>query len=142
MTTEKDKLIQFVIKLIELTQDGKINWYARSDSSISSFVPSPSPVYETSTKYGDKHFRLYYKRANVVIGTSSPPSGAGFKSILGKQEQDIYPSGICLEIIDDAGNNLWTFPEVSGLSDLYEAVRYRVAGVKSIIDSVLGEKKD
>ncbi len=47
-----------------------------------------------------------------------------------------------LEIIDDAGNNLWTFPNVSGLSDLYDAVRYRVAGVKGIIDSVLGEKKD
>ncbi len=68
MTTEYDKLIQFVSKLIELTQDGKISWFAQPYSSIFPLGTSSDPVYETSTKYDNKRFRLY-RRANVVIRT-------------------------------------------------------------------------
>lgn len=45
-----------------------------------------------------------------------------------------YPD---LEIIDDNGTTLWTFPQVSGLNDLLSSVRYQTADVKSLLDDII-----
>lgn len=44
-----------------------------------------------------------------------------------------------LEIIDDNGTTLWTFPPVSGLDDLLSSVRYQTAGVKSFLDEIIDD---
>lgn len=42
-----------------------------------------------------------------------------------------------LEIIDENGTPLWTFPRVSGLHDLLSSVRYQTADVKSFVDDII-----
>jgi len=45
-----------------------------------------------------------------------------------------YPN---LEIIDNSGTTLWTFPQVSGLNDLLSSVRYQTADVKTLLDEII-----
>jgi hypothetical protein len=45
-----------------------------------------------------------------------------------------YPN---LEIIDNSGTTLWTFPSVSGLNDLLSSVRYQTADVKSLLNELI-----
>ena len=42
-----------------------------------------------------------------------------------------------LEIIDENGTPLWTFPRVSGLDDLLSSVRYEAADVKGFVDEII-----
>ena len=42
-----------------------------------------------------------------------------------------------LEIIDESGTPLWTFPRVSGLHDLLSSVRYQTGSVKSFLDEII-----
>ena len=42
-----------------------------------------------------------------------------------------------LDIIDENGTPLWTFPGVSGLDDLLSSVRYQIADVKSFVDDII-----
>jgi hypothetical protein len=42
-----------------------------------------------------------------------------------------------LEIIDENGTPLWTFPRMSGLDDLLSSVRYQTADVKSFVDDII-----
>ena len=46
-----------------------------------------------------------------------------------------------LEIIDDSGTPLWTFPSVSGLDDLLSSVRYQIADVKSFVDAIIRDEE-
>jgi len=44
-----------------------------------------------------------------------------------------------LEMIDPAGETIWTFPSVSDLADLYQAIRFYEAGVGPYIDRLLAQ---
>jgi hypothetical protein len=52
------------------------------------------------------------------------------------QDEYDYPN---LQIIDDSGTTLWTFPQVSGMNDLWSSVRYQTADVKSLLDEIIND---
>lgn len=121
MSDKPDKWVQLVSDLIERTQSRKIKW--------SSYIPKDSPrvrvVYRAVHK--DKGLRLY--RREEVSGEL-----AVFASVLHSARE-----ALILEVVDAQQNSLWTFPEVSVLADLYEAVRYQVAGIDEFLVDLLAK---
>jgi len=112
MTTANDKLIDAIVSLIRGTQDGRITWALKKLTPTLSLTDpkiAGQAVYET--EYRGRKLRLY----------------------------EVAYSWPNLEIIDDNGTALWTFPPVSGLDDLLSSVRYETAGVKKFLDDIIGQ---
>lgn len=112
MTTANDKLIDAIVSLIDGTQDGRIIWAVKKVTPTLSLTDPKNAVqvvYETELR--GRKLRLYEAAYSL-------------------------PN---LEIIDDNGTALWTFPPVSGLDDLLSSVRYETAGVKEFLDGIIGE---
>lgn len=118
MTTEQEKVINAIVKLIRGTQEGSITWSVKKQTTVPSLDPNedaePDIVYEA--EYKDHRLRLYevYRRFD----------GRHY----------------ILKFVDDDGSTLWTFPEVSGLDDLLSSVRYEVADVKKFLDDLIVEE--
>lgn len=117
MPTDSDKLVRTIAKLTELTQQGKLEWEIQGDEPNASVV---GPSYFAG--HQDKTLRL--RKVEVEYDT-------GFGHETGYE--------INLEFVDPEKQSLWTFPETSGLWELYNAVRYGTAGVSDFLDSLLGE---
>ena len=117
MPTDSDKLVRAIAKLTELTQQGKLEWEIQSDESNASVV---GPSYFAA--YQDKNLRLRKVIVEYDMGYSSET----------REE-------VNLEFVDLGKQSLWTYPETSGLWELYSAVRYATADVSDFLDSLLGE---
>ena len=145
MATEKDKVIKFVAKLIELTQDGKVVWSTIEPRRTLKSHPDYPVDLVYVTEYKEKRLGLYRQRADyVTLGSllSGSFGTTGYSGFSGTSPQRNSRIGTILEMVDYSGNCLWTFPEVSGLQDLYDAVQYQVAGVKNYLDSVISDDKN
>ncbi len=118
MPTDVNQWVEAVAKLTALTQDGSLQWEARSPFGERSVVGL-----SYYTEY--KHQRLRLERRMVV-----DEDAASFRR--GSRVERIF-----LEFIDNDDNSLWTFPEVDALEDLYSAVRYQTAGAKAFLDDLL-----
>jgi hypothetical protein len=121
---EKNKWLDAITRMIVLTQQGKLRW------TLESLVPRPedvtSPVFYTDFK--NKIMRLYKTQVNsarVVSGL--------FPEVPAWRER------IILEFVTNEGASLWEFPEVSPLSDLFNAVQYQAAGVTEFLDEIFAE---
>jgi hypothetical protein len=115
MPESPNQWLAAIAKLTALTQDGKLKWTI--------VEPGPQvvgrivgPLYAAS--HAGRNLQLFQLR------------GGGF----GRFEEE---SPLALEFVDDEGRSLFTFPELDNLVDLYNAVRYQTAGVKSFLDSLL-----
>lgn len=139
MASEKEQYIDAVVKLIKLTQEGKIKWTPQKPrDSLNRDAGMIVDVFY-STQYNDRRLGLYESRYKVeapASGTLSGFSGIDFSRLFGLS-YPYWTSKVVLEIIDDSGKSLWTFPDVSGLSDLLNAVKYQVADVKGLIEDIL-----
>ena len=119
MTTESEKLIDAVVRLIKGTQEGKISWTVKKQTVFPSIEPEenePNIVYEA--EYRNRRLRLFEVNNQF---------SAGRRTIL--------------KIIDNSGTTLWLFPEVSGLDDLLSSVRYQTADVKKFLDDIIGDEE-
>jgi len=117
MTTESEKLIDAVVRLIKGTQEGKISWTVKRQTVLPEMEPEanePNTVYET--EYKNRRLRLFEVNNQFSSGRHTQ-----------------------LKIIDEAGAPLWLFPEVSGLDDLLSSVRYQTADVKKLLDDIIGD---
>lgn len=113
MATEIDRLIDAIVTLIRGTQEGKITWLVKKlTPALSPADPKIGVETAFETQYRGRRLRLY-----------EPP----------------YSSLPNLEIIDENGTTLWTFPPVSGLDDLLSSVRYQTADVKKFLDDIIGD---
>jgi hypothetical protein len=130
MSTEKNKWVEAVAKLIQLTQQGELKW--RIDEPPASFSKRPNARVEVVfiAKYGEKSLRLYERRIQ--------------EEFIDFDEFEMRPvpktewrKAVVLEFIDDNGNSLWAFPSVEALNDLMSAVQYQAAGVKDFLTELL-----
>jgi hypothetical protein len=125
MATERNKWIEAVAKIIELTQKGKIRW--TTGFPIEPLTDSPNDrvhiVYQADHK--GKTLRLYevYSPGNSVLG----------------REVDSWPKRTVLELLDPQAVSAWPFPASEILDHLLATVRYQVAGVKDFVDELLAE---
>lgn len=112
MATEIDRLIDAIVKLIRGTQEGEVTWAVKKlTPALSLTDPKIGVQTAYETEFRGRRLRLY------EVDFSSPN----------------------LEIIDDNGTALWTFPPVCGLDDLLSSVRYQTADVKKFLDDIIGD---
>jgi hypothetical protein len=137
MPSDKEKTIKFVAKLLELTQDGAVTWTViEPRQSLKTHPDFPVDLLYVTT-HKDKRLGLYQQRRGYVTLRDALFSSSGYSGFESKNPSRV---GTFLEMIDDQGNCLWSFSEVNGLQDLYDAVQYQVAGVKGYLDAVLGDE--
>jgi hypothetical protein len=121
---EKNRWVDAVTRMIELTQQGKLPWSVE-------YLPAPDEddkqIVAFQSLYKDKLIRLYKKTVRVQHDreTMFPRS--------------TWTTKVFLEFINADGETLWTFPEVDALSDLLSAVQYQVAGVADFLDEIFNE---
>jgi len=139
MANEIDKIINAIVKLNNLTQDGKIKWRTiQPRPSLNRDKDSIVDLVYTA-KYNNKRLGLYENKFKVENAPYASLSGS-LDSIFGSVKYPHWQTRVVLEFIDEDGNNLWTFPEVQGLNDLLSTVKYQIAGVDEFLDSFLDEK--
>jgi hypothetical protein len=138
MATEKNRWIDAVGKLLQLTQDGALDWKPKDPPSYLNLQPDRKRVevvYEA--QYKDRRLRLYQFSYKV----EKPRSSLGaFKELSAYLERPDYPywtRKTVLELLDQSGFGAWTFPETEVLDDLLAAVRYQAAGVTQFLDDIL-----
>jgi hypothetical protein len=140
MTTDKDRYIQLAAKLLELTQEGKLNWRVIQPRRTLTDDPARIVSVVYSARFKEKNLGLYQiqtKYEEPPVGSLSASSA--IRMIIGTPPP-VWQYDTVLEFIDESDNCLWTFPHVSGLADLYKAVKFQVAGVAKFLDDVLGSE--
>src|SRR5205807_10434996 len=112
-----------VLKLTKLTREGRITWTRSvppprkpTDFSIS-FVTEETFVAEYDNQR--LRFRRRFNSLNVLMTTQ----GGAYT--------------YALEIVDEKGETIWTFPTVEALADLYQAISYHQAGIGKFVDRLL-----
>jgi hypothetical protein len=130
MSTEKNKWVDAVAKLIQLTQEGELKWTIDEPPTFFSKRPNARVEVVFVAKYGEKSLRLYERRFQ--------------EEFIDFDESEMRPvpkvewrKAVVLEFIDANGNGLWAFPSVEALNDLMSAVQYQVAGVKDFLTELL-----
>jgi hypothetical protein len=130
MSAHRNKWIEAVAKLIQLTQDRELVWTAQEPPLSFSKRPDFGVDLVFVCKYGERNLRLYekYIRENVEESDEwemRPVTRAEWKK------------RVVLEFVDANGNSLWAFPALEILNDLATAVQYRVAGVRDFLAELL-----
>jgi hypothetical protein len=132
MPEEKDKWVDAVAKIIKLTHEDRIKWNSADPPDNLRGGPDRYVDIVFLAKHKDTYLRLYQRHSKV----EEPMPNIGM--LLGKK-YPYWTYRTVLEIIDDNGNPLWEFPQVSPLNDLLTSVKYQVSGVKGFIDDILAE---
>jgi hypothetical protein len=133
MVEERDIWGEFIEKLDELTRDGVLQWTSKRPPEILRNDPARLVSITFETEHKDRKLRLYEARVSIGRPLIDP-----LRSLTG-QENSPWRTDIVLEILDKNGAS-WEFPEIEGLSDLLEAVKYQVAGVNEYVEAVLAEE--
>lgn len=122
MATDKpDRTVQFITKLVQLSQDGHLRWE-------NALLPGPSEseggaVFTASID--GKTLRLYKARREFLTA-----------DLFGTTTRKNLLTPI-LEVLDYSNRPSFTFERTTGLNDLYESASYSASGVSDLIDSVL-----
>jgi hypothetical protein len=123
---EQDKFVSVIAKLNELTQEGKLTWSKEHFPENLNLGKDRPVKLVFSAFFRNKTLRIYAEEYKYWY------------------EEDRYEwdSRIVLAFVDDiTSQNIWEFPQVAGLADLYESVRYQEADVDQFIDEILSEDK-
>ncbi|HUE82359.1 MAG TPA: hypothetical protein VMM84_09625 [Pyrinomonadaceae bacterium] len=127
MAHQKNKWIDAVGKLIELTQNRRLNWRAVPlGTDLENQNRHVDVVYETD--YRGKTLRLFERR-------SVEKSYSEWFAAEGPQ----WRTETILELIDPSGLGGWAFPESEAVHHLFIAVKYQVTGVSQFLDELLAE---
>jgi hypothetical protein len=128
MTVTKDDLVRAIHNLNNLTREGRMRWLeCDPPSSISgpnALTAGFGPGIQTAfcAQYQEKTLR-------IIERASGPLS-----SLLGT------PRYYTLEIVDNDGAVLYKFPDVQGIADLYESVKFKINDVEDIIKSLAHQR--
>jgi hypothetical protein len=133
MAEEKDKWMEFVYRLEELTRDGTLQWTPKRPPEILRKDPNRLVSIVFETEYKDQQLRLYEEKVNTGRGIIDP-----FAALIGK-ENSSWRDYIVLELVNKNGA-VWEFPEIWGVRDLLESVKYHVTGVNEYIEAVLADE--
>jgi hypothetical protein len=132
--TIKSRWVEAVTAMIALTQQGKLQWEALAAAKIPDADKiRTSAVFQTTHK--DKRFRLY-----ETLTETSNVNRILVTTFYGG-ETARWLRKVVLEIVNDEGLPLWTFPHTSALYDLLSAVQYQVTGADDFLDDILSEAR-
>lgn len=132
MAQETSKLVEALSKLVELTQEGKIEWTASSEH-----YSTPQDWLVVAAFKGQwEGWKLRITKFNRKI----EPEALSLTSIsiaLGRPTKPYWKTQYKLDIVDDRGMELYSFPTSSVVSDLFETIQYQAAGVSGFMDKLL-----
>ena len=136
MEEKKDKNIEAIAKIISLTRDDKLSWTSVNPNEVLNRSPEDILSSVFVTHYKDKVLRIYQRRYK---GPSiSAKIGALFSAAISSSDMRWY-SEVVLELINDDGHSLWSFPIEDILKDLLEVIKYKASGASDLISSLLSE---
>lgn len=134
MSTGKNKWIEAVGRLLQLTQNRELIWRTLDPPPDLNGHPEDKRVdvvYET--QYGDRTLRLYELKFKV----ESPHPFIRVASVFDLREFPYWTEKATLELLDQKGLSAWKFPDMDVIDHLLTAVRYQVVGVKEFLDEIL-----
>lgn len=129
---EKDKVVEAVVNLIKLTQQGQLFWQAVPPHSIALLgLENEQVEVAYQAKFNGKTLRLY-KRSFKTLRSR----GGMWVHLPQNAYEPVRVERVTLEYMDDVGNIAWRFPEIESLDNLLVAVQYQ-AGGKDLLDEIL-----
>ena len=135
MSKSDERNTKAILKLIELTQRGNLNWQLWNKDSVNlKNNETIGPVFVT--KYNEKLLRIYEK--TILVTQSDEGDLSAIVNISIGRTYPYYLRLIHLEVIDGE-DVLWEFPNDSALDELYSEIKYKVSGVADLIDSLLND---
>ena len=121
--SDSRKITALIVKLIRGTVEGSIIWQP-SDTAIqlSGGASLLNKVYTTVFK--ERYFRIYQFRVRHY------------------HDEDTFSwvEKVQLDLTDQSFNTEWSFPEEQAVRDLYDTVRFKVAGVSQLLDDILEDE--
>ena len=125
MIKTKDKWIEIIAKLTKLTQNNILKWQiSEVPDALKGFKDVRIDVVYLSI-YKGKRLRIYEKKKKETIVV-------GFNRF--ETSWEMYT---VLDFTDDSDISLWAFPQVEGLHNLINAVRFQEAGVKDFLKDLM-----
>lgn len=115
-----------ILNLLKQTQEGKIEWA----------ITSPEP-----------QFRYLYLSTNDSVETVYTAQINGQRLALYEEryrhytDEDVFywSARICLDVVNEEGTRLWSFPASVYLIDLLKAAAYRAADVAQILKDLMND---
>ncbi len=132
MSTERNKWIDVIAKMLKLTQEGKLAWKAEQPPAQLGGRSDRRVELVFTSIYKEKRLRLYQYAFQSEEVDVSPYDGSISRTMQWRTKP-------ILEIVDRSGAALWKFPNVSALNDLLYSVQYQVAGAKELLDDFMKE---
>ncbi len=118
--SEKDNFVRIVAHLNQLTQENTLKWSSvfNPDNLDLGRDKSVGAVFETT--YKNKKLRIYEEQYKYWTD----------------EDSFSWSTRIVLAFVDSSDNNAWEFPNIAGLYDLLESVRYQSADVDKFINDI------
>lgn len=121
MKPSAQKWVSALSKINKLTQDGVLRWAIQSP---------PSLMREGTDSKIDLVYVVTFKETNLRLYEVRYLAYDDYES-------SYWAKKPVLEVVDDLGRTLWTFPASRSIYDLFEAVQYQTAGVNQLLDKFL-----
>jgi len=119
---QNKKYIEAISKFNRLTQAGKIKWQR---------LNSPDYLTKGSDFIVADFYGTNYKGQNLGLYLVK------VRAIEPETERLFWAEEINLALFNEKWEELWRFPNVSGIQDLYYSVKHQVADVDGFIDTIL-----
>ncbi len=123
MKEKRDKYIEAIAKIIELTRANTLSWNSVNNSAVQKTMSDNIISSVFSTSYKEKILRI-------------------FKRQYQRQYQDapVWLEEVVLEIVDNKGISLWTFPKEAIINDLLRTIQFKISGADDLMNSLLNEQ--
>lgn len=120
MMSEKDKFVRIVAHLNQLTQENTLKWSSVSNPDDLDLGRDKSVGAVFETTYKNKKLRVYEEQYKYWTD----------------EDSFSWSTRIVLAFVGSSDNNSWEFPNIAGLYDLLESVRYQSADVDNFINDI------
>lgn len=122
---DRDRWLDAVIRMIELTQSGDIEWTVGGKSAPGEGRLTTPPYY---TEYRGKTYKLEER----LIEAQRPTTMPQFLRAFGSSERDYRV--VNLDLVGPNGLSLYSVPDVSALGDLLDTVQKQTAADDALHD--------
>ncbi len=123
---DRDRWIDAISRMIELTQSGELRWRVGQGSAPELGEPITPPYY---AEYGDKTFRLQSHLHKMEFWENVA---------LPRRRRD--EEMVTLELVNAEGRRLYRVPQVGPLRDLLREAQRQSADPDAVLDDLLGNQ--
>lgn len=123
---DENKFIKVIARLNALTQERKLIWESLFDPESLSLGRDKRVNSVYQTHYKNKALRIYEENYKAWYD----------------EDRYTWASKVVLAFVDRNDQNAWEFPELPGLWDLLESVKYQETKVDVFVDEILSDENE